>query len=85
MGPEEMESCARFRPAMDMSEVAMKPEGVRFVVEDSFACSDAIERSRRALAFSLFPSWAVLDLRLDGGTEDSRFGGLLRALVERLE
>jgi len=49
---------------MAMSEVAMKPEGVRFVVEDSFARSAASDRSRRAFALSLFSSWGVLGLRM---------------------
>ena len=54
---EEMDSWARFRPATAMSEEAMKPEGVRFAAtEDSFASSAAMERSRRALALSLFSS-----------------------------
>lgn len=57
---EEMESWARFRAAIEMSEGAMKPDDVRAVVEDSFASSAAREHSRRALAFSLFSSWASL-------------------------
>ena len=62
---EEMESCARFRPATAMSELAIKPDGVRVVVEDSFSHSAARERSRRALALSLFSSWGLLDVPME--------------------
>lgn len=54
----EEESCARFRPAMEMSLLAIKPEGVRVVVEEEAACSAARERSRRALALRRFSSWS---------------------------
>ena len=52
----EMEPCARFRPE---SDVAIKPDGVLDVVLvlASAAAWAARERSRRALAFSLFSSW----------------------------
>jgi hypothetical protein len=53
-----------------MSEVAMKPDGVRFVEEDSFACSAAIDRSRKALAFSLFSSYILLEIDAWMGLED---------------
>ena len=45
-----------------MSEVAMKPDGVRVVVDDSPARSAARERSRSALALSLLSSLGVLDV-----------------------
>jgi hypothetical protein len=63
----EMESCARLRPARDVSVVAMKPVGVRFV--DSFAHSAARERSRRAFALRRFSSCALVLLSAigDGG------------------
>jgi hypothetical protein len=70
LGAFDMESCDRFRPATDMSEVAMKPDGVRVVVEPSFARSAAIDRSRRAFALSLLSSCGVLDLRVN--FEDGR-------------
>jgi hypothetical protein len=58
----EMDSWARLRPATEMSLVARKPEGVRTVVDEAFARSAAIERSRRAFALSLFSSWGGLAL-----------------------
>jgi len=58
----EMDSWARLRPATEMSLVARKPEGVRAVADEAFARSEASERSRRALALSLFSSWGGLAL-----------------------
>ena len=83
-GALEMESWERLRPEIEMSDVAMKPDGVRFIVEESCESSAAIERSRRALAFSRFSSWGLLDLGANLTMEDSLFGELLQALVVRL-
>jgi hypothetical protein len=62
-----MASFARFRPERETSSVARKPEGVR---DAAFAASAAMDRSRRALALSLFSSWGrqwLVGLRGDGG------------------
>ncbi len=52
----EMEACDRLRAERETSSVARKPEGVRAVGLEEEAASAARERSRSALAFSLFSS-----------------------------
>jgi hypothetical protein len=49
--------CERFRAERETSSAARKPEGVRKVGWEYAAASAARERSRRALALSLFSSW----------------------------
>lgn len=61
-------SCARFRPAIEMSLLARKPDGVRAgALEDSFrSLSRAISRS--ALALSRFSSWVWIRFAwMEGG------------------
>lgn len=52
----ETEAWARFRAERETFSSARKPEGVRAVVWEEEAASAARERSRRALALSLFSS-----------------------------
>lgn len=52
----EMEACARFRPASEMSSVTRKPEGVRAVGLEFSAASFANDLSRNAFALSRFSS-----------------------------
>ena len=54
----ETEAWARFLPATEMSSVARKPAGVRAIAFENAAASFARERSRSALALSLFSSFA---------------------------
>jgi hypothetical protein len=59
MADVEIEECARFCPAMLMSGVAIKPDGVRTVAFSADARSAANERSRSALALRRFSSCVV--------------------------